>query len=75
MADHLDSAESSFQAAEGSFNSAYNTTIGRKSLDQIDWTALTRALQRQASGLAQLSRAMSEMDAKLDAIKRKLGIA
>ena len=74
MPGYLQRAEDGFSGAEGRFQSAFNSTMNTKTLDQVTVTNLIAGLQREAQALVQMNRALGEMDAKLDAIIQKLQI-
>jgi hypothetical protein len=74
MPGYIGRAEEGFAGAEGRFQSAFNSTMNARSLDQATVTNLIAGLQRQAQGFLQLARAVSEMDEKLDAIRQKLQV-
>lgn len=74
MPGYAQRAEDGFSGAEGRFQSAFNTTMSARSLDQPTVTNMIAGLQRQAQALLQMNRALGEMDAKLDAIIQKLQI-
>ncbi len=73
MSATTDRATEGFDGAEGRFEWAFNAAMRAHSLDASTLTNLLAALQRQAQGLAQLARAVAEMDDKLNAIRKKLG--
>ncbi len=75
MSSYITRAAEGFAGAEGSFSSALNTSVAPHPFDpKVTFPHLIRGLQGQAQALSQMARAIGEMDEKLNAIKRKLGI-
>src|SRR3954447_26442523 len=69
MATYAESAEQGFSGAEGRFQGAFNSTMSSGDLDGATLTNLIAGLQRQAQGLQQLARAVSDLDSELQSIK------
>jgi hypothetical protein len=74
MSGYIKRAQEGFAGAEGRFQGAFNAAMHSQSFDASTITELISGLQRQAQGLAQLARAVEEIETKLDAVKRKLQI-
>jgi len=74
MSDKTQRAAQDFRAAEGRLQGAFNGVMNLGRLDPSVLTDMLAGLQRQAQGLATLADAVSELDEKVNALKRKMGV-
>ena len=71
---NISNASDALNGGEGRFAGAFNSAMRTGTLDAATLTGLIAGLQRQAQGLAHLAAAISDIDDKLNALKRKLGV-